>query len=105
MGDAEPYSWELRAFHTIWLQQLEQGRVNWADEEVKLKYRRTVVWHHVVAPSQSAPAPCHQPQKKQQRGTQIFNVLVKSGSRAYVGFSKGTCTNDTPHPTELNAYS
>ena len=40
MADVELYGWEpIRAFHAIWLQQLEQGCVTWADEEVKLKYR------------------------------------------------------------------
>ena len=38
MGDAELYGWELvRAFHSIWLQQLEQGRVIWVDEDAKIK--------------------------------------------------------------------
>ena len=29
----------IYAFDAIWLEQLEQGRVTWMDEEVKLKYK------------------------------------------------------------------
>ena len=33
LSDVELYSLEpVRTFHVIWLQQLEQGRVTWADE-------------------------------------------------------------------------
>ena len=33
-----------------WLQHIEQGRVAWGDESAKLRLRRTLVWHHAVAP-------------------------------------------------------
>ena len=40
MADAELYGLEpIRACHSVWLQQLEQGRVIWADEEGKHRYR------------------------------------------------------------------
>ena len=55
MSDVELYNWELvRAFHAIRLQQLEQGRVTWANEHVKLKYRRALVWHCAAGLSQAA---------------------------------------------------
>ena len=59
ISDAEVYSWELvRAFHAIWLQQREQGRVTWpADEEVKLKYKQTIVWYRATGPPKAASAP------------------------------------------------
>ena len=39
MGYADLYSWEpIRAFHAIWLQQLEQGRVTWDDKDAKVKF-------------------------------------------------------------------
>ena len=51
MVDMELYGGEpVRAFHAIWLQQLKQGHATWADKEVKLKYQRALVWHHVAAP-------------------------------------------------------
>ena len=40
MGNAELYGWErVLAFHAVRLQQLEYGRVMWAGEETKLKFR------------------------------------------------------------------
>ena len=50
----------VSAFHAIWLQQLERGRVTWADEEVKVDYRWAMVWHSAAGPSQRAPATSHQ---------------------------------------------
>ena len=45
MSDAELYGWEgTRAFHTVWLNQLEQGRNTWHDKE-KLIFRWALVWH------------------------------------------------------------
>ena len=81
---------------------LEQGSVAWAKKEVKLKYRLALVWHHVAEPPQPAPALCHQPQEKQQRATQIFNVQTKPGSKACVGYNQATYIDPTPHPKELH---
>ena len=37
MADSELYSWDnVRAFHELWLNQMEQGRVCWDDEDTKL---------------------------------------------------------------------
>ena len=42
MADAELYDWEAtRAFHTVWLQQLEQGRVTWKDTELRASHHGT----------------------------------------------------------------
>ena len=51
MSDVELYGWELvKAFHAIWLLQLEQGRVMSANEGVKLRYRWALVWHQAAGP-------------------------------------------------------
>ena len=77
MSDAELYGWEpVRAFHAIWLQQLEQGRVAWDDEQVKLKYTWALVWHHVAGPSETAPV------KKQ-----VYNVPANPGVSACEGYN------------------
>ena len=93
MSNAKLYGWELvRAFHVVWLQQLEQGRVTWANEEVKLRYIWALVWHHAAGPSQTPPA------KKQ-----VYNTPAKPGSRAYERYNDGTCRDATPHAKELHA--
>ena len=105
MADVELYVWEpVRAFHAVWLQQLEQGCVTWADKEVMLKYRGAFKWHHVAAPFQPALAPSQQSlqsQRKQQRRAQLFNIPAKPGSKACVGYNKGTCSDPTSPPKEL----
>ena len=53
---AESYGWEPgKAYHAIWLQQLEQGRVSLSDEDHKMKYCRALAWHRVMA----TPQPMH----------------------------------------------
>ena len=43
-GDTVLYEWEhAMTFHTIWLRQLEQGRVTWVDEDAKVKFRWALV--------------------------------------------------------------
>ena len=44
MSDAELYGWECtRTFHGIWLNQLEQGRCTWIDDE-KVGFPLALVW-------------------------------------------------------------
>ena len=49
MEDGEIFRWPVvRAYHAAWLQHLEQGRATWADEGIKLKLRRALIWHGVA---------------------------------------------------------
>ena len=53
MSDVQLYGWDRsREFHGVWLIQLEQGRCTWFDEEAKIQFRRTLIWH----PAHSSPA-------------------------------------------------
>ena len=46
ISDAQLYGWDrTRAFHGVWLNQLEQGRCIWFDEDDKMQFHRTLVWH------------------------------------------------------------
>ena len=97
----EVYSWEaIRACHAIWLQQLELGRVTWANEVVKMKYRRALIWHQVMAPPQPTAAPhrqnCQQPQQAYRKAE------GKPGDRACVAYNKGTCSDNFSHSQDLH---
>ena len=84
MADAEIYGWEAtRAFHAVWLQQLEQGRVTWKDTELRVSYRRTLVWHQPAMGSKQASAVAG------TRNTTPFNVLAKLGAKACQTYNKG----------------
>ena len=46
MGDVGLHRWEhVRAYHGVWLNQLEQRRFTWDDVEAKLRFRTALVWH------------------------------------------------------------
>ena len=52
MSDAQLYGWHrTRAFHGIWLNQVEQGRCTRFDEEAKMQFCRMLIWH----PAHSSP--------------------------------------------------
>ena len=79
MEDAELYSWEpIRAFHAMLLQQLEHDHVTRADEDAKIKFRNTLVWHHATPSSKPVSAPFQQPQKKSAKECQVYNMLANS---------------------------
>ena len=48
MVDASMYGWEpLQAYNGLWLKQLENGRAEWQDADLKLAYRRALVWNSI----------------------------------------------------------
>ena len=86
MADTELYGWEdVRAFHAIWLQQMEQGRATWKDGYLKLTYRRALVWHQ-PAPSRK-PDAANLPAWLPTKTTNPFNITAKLGSKACQAYS------------------
>ena len=46
IADRTLYGWEVvRAYHTVWLQQLEYNRAGWTEGETKLGFKRALVRH------------------------------------------------------------
>ena len=61
MADASIYGWEpVRAYHGVWLQQLENRRAEWHNTEFKLEFRRALVWSPTLfqLPLGQKPLPC-----------------------------------------------
>ena len=57
MSDASMYGWKpVRSYHWVWLQQLENGRAEWQDTDLKLEFRRALVWN-LARPTTSRPQP------------------------------------------------
>ena len=57
MEDWETFGWPVvRAYHTPWLQHLEQGRATWGDEVTRLKLPRVLVWHRIASPTKPQPS-------------------------------------------------
>ena len=45
MADAQLYRWEhIRAFHGMWLNQLEQERCTWFNEDAKMQFHWMLIW-------------------------------------------------------------
>ena len=67
MEDVEHYGWPaVTAYHAAWVQHIEQGRVAWGDEDMKLKLRWALVLHRVVpARSLAFPSQGHCQQTRQ----------------------------------------
>ena len=54
MADAKVYGWaSMQACHAVWLQQIENGRAQWMDEDAKLEFKRAV-WN--AAPQATEPS-------------------------------------------------
>ena len=75
IGDTKLYGWEcVHTYHAIWLQKLEHDHITWADEDVKLNFRRVLMWHKPTATHKAVAAPALA-QKKQCAGNEIMCSL------------------------------
>ena len=86
MSDAELYGWDqVRTFHGVWLNQLEQGQCTWMDEEEKLRFCRALVWHPAPS-SPSVPATTNASARASQyknKSPTKYNTLARAGTKAY----------------------
>ena len=72
MSDAQVYGWDrTKVFNGIWLNQFEQGRCTWYDEDDKMQFCRTLIWH-LACPSPSHPTTTRaSPRTRQQQTSQL----------------------------------
>ena len=70
-------SYNVRAFHAIWFQELNEGRVTWTNEEAKLKYRHTLLWHLVAGPAKPTSTRTQLTQKKSMLERQSYNIPAR----------------------------
>ena len=48
--DWENFGWPMvRAYHAAWLQHLEQGTAILADDDIRLKLKRVLIWHSAAS--------------------------------------------------------
>ena len=81
MVDAVIYGWEpVRAFHAVSLQQLENGRAEWGDEEKKLEFRRTLVWNLVHRSSSTMSHPLAETRQNAGKESNGKSVPAKLGT-------------------------
>ena len=55
MGESTLYSCErVRAYHGVWINQLEQGQASWENEEEKVRFRCALI-SHLATSASAAP--------------------------------------------------
>ena len=98
MSDTQLYSWEhTRAFHGIWLNQLEQDRCTWFDEEAKLQFHRSIVWHSACTSPSHPTISRTSPRIRQCRSQASHNAPVKPGTKACKAFNEGKYGKQMAH--------
>ena len=85
MADAELYGWEVvQAFHAVWQQQLEQYCASWEDQDMKMAFHRSLMWHRPTTVRHPQPTLSTQQKKPAWENTIPFNVLAKPGPKACI---------------------
>ena len=93
----------VRAYHTVWLQHLEQGRATWDDEVTRLKLQRALLWHRIAYPTKPQPNAAistNKPKAPSQAPRHIgpFSDPAQLGNRACVTYNQGLCFSKSAHP-------
>ena len=84
-----------RAFHSVWLNQLEQGRCTRMDNEEKLRFCRVLVWLPGT-PCTSGPITTRTSLRKEQcKGA--YNASARPGIKACKAYNQGRCSKDITH--------
>ena len=101
MADAAVYGWEsVRAFHAIWLQQLENSCAEWGDEGKKLKFRHAFVWNTMHLSTSHEAQPSAQPRQKLGKDAASKSVMANPGTKACVASNASECETQADHPKQ-----
>jgi hypothetical protein len=90
----------VRAYHGVWLQEIEQGRVQWADHTTRNDLRRRYIW----TPATTATRP-HQQQARSDRPSGGRNMPTRgkgngslfSKNQHCPGYQTGKCKQSRDH--------
>ena len=82
MEDTDLYGWEkVKMFHAAWLNQIEQCRCDWADDDQKLKLP---VWHTTSGTKVMATATSTGSGKKTGSSATPYNSPAKPGTETCI---------------------
>ena len=92
MSNAQLYGWKRTwNFHWVWLNQFEQGRCTWLDEEAKPQFCRSLIWH-LARTSPSCPNISRTSRRtRQHRNQASYNAAAKPGTNRCKAFNEGKC--------------
>ena len=77
MSDSELYGWDrVKAYHRVWLNQLEQGWAILEELDEKLRFRRAIIWHLATSASAGHSTSMVSSTIKQQTLGFVYNSLA-----------------------------
>ena len=89
------------AYHGVWLQQLENGRAEWQDADLKLEYRWALVWNS-ARPDIPTLLTSAAPWQNETKDTPSKPVPAPAGIPDCVLFNQGKCEAQAAHPSECH---
>ena len=108
MADASMYGWRpVLAYYGVWLQKLQNGRAEWHNAELKIEFRRALVWNSarpsIPRPQTSlAPQTSAAPRQNQTKDTTTKPASAPPGTKACALFNDWKCGVQADHPSDRN---
>ena len=98
MEDTNVYGWDkVQAFHAAWMNQMEQCRCKWADDQNHLKMRRALVLHATMNSKSSSTATSMGTGKKTGSTAMANNAPAKPGIETCKDFNSNRCFKGYRH--------
>ena len=99
ISDAQLYCWDrIQAFHGFWLNQLQQGRCTCFDEDIKMQFHRSLIWHPACLSASHSTTTRTSCRTRRQNHSQVsYNAPVKHGAKACRDYNHGKCDNKSTH--------
>ena len=89
---------KVRAFHVAWMNQMEQHRCKWADDDHKLKMRRALVWHAIMNSKGTSTVTLMGAGKKTGSTAKFYNALPQLQAKTCKTFNCNRCFKGHQHP-------
>lgn len=106
MGGTELYGWErVKVYHSVSLNQLEQGWAMWQEEGVKLMLWHALIWHLAILALAAATKSAVSGTQMQPKSRFAYNAPANPGTKACQAFNERSCTDAAAHPNQLHVCS
>ena len=98
MEDTDAYGWDkVRGFHAAWMNQMEQCRCEWGEEDQKLKMKRALILLATMNNKGVSIETSKGAEKKTDSTANAYHVPAKPGTETCKDFNYNRCFKDE-HP-------
>ena len=105
MADEATYGWEpVWAYHAVWLQQLENGHAEWKNIDLKLEFRRALVWNSAQCDN-ARPRPLAAPRQFAAKDMGAKPATSKPGTKSCALFNQRKCGDQRDNPADRHICS